>query len=57
MPPGVAGGWDDIDVWTQAKLIAYEQTRSYEENDPGPKSPKKPSTKSRPKKGKKRRKR
>jgi len=27
----VRDAWDDCDVWIQAKLIAYEQTRQHEE--------------------------
>jgi hypothetical protein len=27
----VEGSWDDIDVWTQALIIAYGQIREYDE--------------------------
>jgi len=32
-PPGVEDCWDDIDFWTQAMLIAYEQGRQKEESE------------------------
>jgi len=27
----VGDSWDETDVWTQAKLIAYNQVREYED--------------------------
>lgn len=36
MPPGIYHEntvcWDDLDVWSQAKFIAYDQVRSYDES-------------------------
>jgi hypothetical protein len=32
-PPGVKDCWDDIDFWTQAMLIAFEQGRQKEEDE------------------------
>lgn len=31
MPPGVKKSWDECDVWTQAKIIAFYQLLQYEE--------------------------
>lgn len=44
-PPGInKDSWDDLDVWSQAKMLAYCQTRDYDENPPV-KTPKLPAKK------------
>jgi len=30
-PPGVKAAWDDCDVITQARIIAFNQVREYDE--------------------------
>ena len=30
-PPGVKDHWDDLDAWTRAKMLAYNNVRGYEE--------------------------
>lgn len=44
MPPGILVDghpcWDTLDVWTQSKLIAYDQTREYDSNPPPKKTSK-----------------
>lgn len=46
MPPGIHHEnvvcWDDLDVWSQAKLIEYNRVRSYDESG-GDAAKKKPS--------------
>ena len=31
-PPGFPDGWDDLNVWNQAKLLAYCQNIDHDEN-------------------------
>jgi len=33
LPPRARTHWDDIDFWTQGRLLSYEEIRSYEENE------------------------
>lgn len=46
MPPGINHpnyvSWDDLDVWSQAKLIEYLRIRAFDESG-GDKKPKKPT--------------
>lgn len=30
-PPGIPGGWDDLDVITQSRIISYSQIRILED--------------------------
>lgn len=30
LPPGIPGGWDDLDVIIQSRLISYSQIRDIE---------------------------
>lgn len=31
LPPGAEPRWDDMEAWNQALLLAYEQTRQFDE--------------------------
>lgn len=33
MPPGFPGGWDDLDVVCQSRLLGYHQQRSFDESE------------------------